>query len=147
MEIVLLATWAFFTGMIYSTSRREFWHPIWSWLSASSFGSSGSDHGCCERRPWQKLVQKLPSTHGTGMTALPMALPQGHVSMVQLLIEREADPAIRDDLHPGDTEGAANHFGQIAVRDHSHPSRSNDAECQQGERDMSRSLQVGFSRT
>jgi ankyrin repeat protein len=52
------------------------------------------------------------------MTALHIALQYGHVSMVQLLIEREADPAIRDDLHHGDTEGAATHFGQIAVRDH-----------------------------
>ena len=57
-------------------------------------------------------------THGQGITALHMASQCGHLSMVQLLIERGADPAIRDDLHNGDAEGAANFFGQIAVRDY-----------------------------
>jgi ankyrin repeat protein len=58
------------------------------------------------------------ATHGQGVTALHMASQNGHLSMVQLLIRRGADPNIRDDLHHGDAEGWANHFGQIAVRDY-----------------------------
>jgi ankyrin repeat protein len=57
-------------------------------------------------------------THGQGITALHMASQNGHLSMVQLLIARGADPSIKDDLHHGDAEGAANFFGQIAVRDY-----------------------------
>jgi ankyrin repeat protein len=57
-------------------------------------------------------------THGQGITALHMAAQSGHLAMVKMLIERGADPAIRDDLHNGDAEGAANFFGQIAVRDY-----------------------------
>ncbi len=56
--------------------------------------------------------------HGHGVTALHMASQNGHVSMVQLLIERGADPSITDDLHHGNAEGHANFFGQIAVRDY-----------------------------
>jgi len=57
-------------------------------------------------------------THGQGVTALHMASQSGHLSMVQMLIERGADPKIKDDLYHGDAEGAANFFGQIAVRDY-----------------------------
>jgi len=57
-------------------------------------------------------------THGQGVTALHMASQCGHLSMVQMLIERGADPKIKDDLYHGDAEGAANFFGQIAVRDY-----------------------------
>lgn len=57
-------------------------------------------------------------THGQGVTALHMAAQGGHLSMVQMLIERGADPKIKDDLYHGDAEGAANFFGQIAVRDY-----------------------------
>ena len=57
-------------------------------------------------------------THGQGITALHMASQNGHMSMVRLLIERGADRKIRDDLYHGDAEGAANYFGQIAVRDY-----------------------------
>jgi hypothetical protein len=57
-------------------------------------------------------------THGQGVTALHMASQGGQLSMVQLLIERGADPAIRDDLYHADAEGAAGYFGQIAVRDY-----------------------------
>jgi hypothetical protein len=38
--------------------------------------------------------------------------------MVQFLIRRGADRKIRDDLYQGDAEGAANYFGQAAVRDY-----------------------------
>ena len=57
-------------------------------------------------------------THGQGVTALHMASQCGHLSMARVLAERGADPAIRDDLYHSDAEGAANHFGQIAVRDY-----------------------------
>jgi ankyrin repeat protein len=57
-------------------------------------------------------------THGQGITALHMASQYGHLSMVRLLIERGADPAIKDDLHGADAERAANFFGQFAVRDY-----------------------------
>lgn len=57
-------------------------------------------------------------THGQGVTALHMASQRGHLSLVQMLIERGADPSIRDDLHGGDAAGHANFHGQIAVRDY-----------------------------
>ncbi len=57
-------------------------------------------------------------THGQGVTALHMASQNGHLAMVKLLIERGADPKVKDDLYDGDAEGAANYFGQIAVRDY-----------------------------
>jgi ankyrin repeat protein len=57
-------------------------------------------------------------THGQGVTALHMASQCGHLSMVQMLIQRGADPAIRDDLYHADAEGAASYSGQIAVRDY-----------------------------
>lgn len=57
-------------------------------------------------------------THGQGVTALHMASQCGYLPMVQLLIQRGADPAIRDDLYQSDAEGAANYFGQTAVRDY-----------------------------
>jgi hypothetical protein len=57
-------------------------------------------------------------SHGQGVTALHMASQYGHLAMVQLLIERGADPKIKDDLYHGDAKGAAQHFGQFAVRDY-----------------------------
>jgi ankyrin repeat protein len=57
-------------------------------------------------------------THGQGVTALHMASQNGHLSMVKLLIERGADPSIKDDLHGGDAAGHANFFGQASVRDY-----------------------------
>jgi ankyrin repeat protein len=57
-------------------------------------------------------------THGQGVTALHIASQYGHLSMVRLLVQRGADPKIEDDLYHGNAEGAANQFGQIAVRDY-----------------------------
>ena len=57
-------------------------------------------------------------THGQGVTALHMASQNGHLDMVKLLIQRGADPKIQDDLYHGDAEGAADYFGQTAVRDY-----------------------------
>ena len=57
-------------------------------------------------------------THGQGVTALRMAAESGHLPMVRMLIQKGADPKIKDDLYQGDAEGAASHFGQIAVRDY-----------------------------
>ena len=64
------------------------------------------------------------STHGQGVTALHMAAQSGYLSMVQLLIEKGADPSIPDDLHGGDAEGHAHFHGQIAVRDYLHARQS-----------------------
>ena len=63
-------------------------------------------------------------THGQGVTALHLASQNGHLSMVRLLINRGADPKITDDLYNGDAEGAANYFGQVAVRDYLRSLRS-----------------------
>ena len=57
-------------------------------------------------------------THGQGLTALHIASQNGHLPMVQMLVKRGADPKIEDDLYHGDAEGAANYFGQIAVRNY-----------------------------
>jgi ankyrin repeat protein len=57
-------------------------------------------------------------THGQGVTALHLAAQSGHLAMVQWLIQKGADPTIRDDLYHGDAAGAAHHFGQPAIRDY-----------------------------
>jgi ankyrin repeat protein len=57
-------------------------------------------------------------THGQGTTALHLASQYGHLAMVRLLVERGADPGIRDDLHNANALAAANFFKQDAVRDY-----------------------------
>ena len=57
-------------------------------------------------------------THGQGVTALHMASQNGHLAMVQLLVQKGADPKIEDDLYHAGAEGMANHFGHPAVRDY-----------------------------
>jgi ankyrin repeat protein len=57
-------------------------------------------------------------THGQGVTALHMACQNGHLDMVKLLLDRGADPSIKDDLHGGDAAGHAHFFGQAGVRDY-----------------------------
>lgn len=56
--------------------------------------------------------------HGQGVTALHMASQYGHLAMVQLLIQKGADPRIKDDLYHAGAEAAANHFGHIGVREY-----------------------------
>jgi len=72
------------------------------------------DHGA----PVNQKATFGGATHGQGVTALHMAAQSGHLAMVEILIQRGADPKITDDLHHGDAEGWANHSGQIAVRDY-----------------------------
>jgi ankyrin repeat protein len=59
-------------------------------------------------------------THGQGITALHMAAQNGHMPAVKLLIERGADPSIKDDLYQSTAEGGADHFGRHEVRDYLH---------------------------
>ena len=56
--------------------------------------------------------------HGQGVTALHMASQSGKLPMVQLLIQRGADPKIKEDLYHSDAAGRADYFGQTAVRDY-----------------------------
>jgi ankyrin repeat protein len=58
------------------------------------------------------------ATHGHGITALHMAAQSGCMPVVKLLVERGADLALKDDLYHSTAIGAAEYFGQDAVRDY-----------------------------
>jgi ankyrin repeat protein len=58
------------------------------------------------------------ATHGQGVTALHMAAQYGCMPVVKLLVERGADLTPKDDLYHSTPIGAAEHFGQDAVRDY-----------------------------
>ncbi len=58
------------------------------------------------------------ATHGQGITALHMAAQNGRLPVVKLLVEHGADLAVKDDLYHSTPIGAAEYFGQEAVRDY-----------------------------
>jgi len=58
------------------------------------------------------------ATHGQGVTALHMAAQYGCRAVVKLLVEHGADLALKDDLYHSTAIGAAEYFGQEAVRDY-----------------------------
>jgi ankyrin repeat protein len=57
------------------------------------------------------------ATHGQGITALHMAAQNGSMAVVKLLVARGADLTLKEDLSQSTAAGAAEYFGQIAVRD------------------------------
>ena len=57
-------------------------------------------------------------THGQGVTALHLAAQNGHLPVVKLLVQRGADLTVKDDLYHSTAVGAAEYFGQNAVRDY-----------------------------
>jgi ankyrin repeat protein len=57
-------------------------------------------------------------THGQGITALHLAAQNGHLPMVELLVERGADLSIQEDLYHSTPAGAAAYFHQTAVHDY-----------------------------
>jgi ankyrin repeat protein len=59
-------------------------------------------------------------THGQGVTALHIAAQSGHLPVLKLLIERGADPSIKEDLYHSTAEGGAAFFGQEEARDYLH---------------------------
>ncbi len=50
-------------------------------------------------------------SHGQGLTALHLAAQNDRVALVELLLERGADPALEDELYHGTAEGWAEHHG------------------------------------
>lgn len=58
------------------------------------------------------------ATHGQGVTALHMASQNGCMAVVKLLVEHGADLTLKDDLYHSTAIGAAEYFGQEAVRDY-----------------------------
>ena len=50
--------------------------------------------------------------HAKGATALHIAASGGNLALVQQLLERGADPLLRDELYQGTPQGWADHFAQ-----------------------------------
>jgi hypothetical protein len=44
-----------------------------------------------------------------------MAIMQNHPEIVRMLLDRGADPSIRDSLHDGDARGWAVHFNAASI--------------------------------
>jgi ankyrin repeat protein len=91
------------TPLIWAAVRN--WEETVAWLL---------DHGA-------NINQKATfggATHGQGVTALHMAAQSGCLQVVKLLVERGADLTLKEDLYNSTAIGAAEHFGQYAVRDY-----------------------------
>jgi ankyrin repeat protein len=56
--------------------------------------------------------------HGEGLTALHAAAQTGRLDVVRILIERGADPSIRDALYNATASGWAEHHGHAEARDY-----------------------------
>ena len=63
-------------------------------------------------------------SYGQGITALHLAAQNGHMPVLELLIERGADRSIQDDLYHSTAEGGANYFGRKEARDYLHSLRA-----------------------
>jgi len=58
------------------------------------------------------------ASHGQGVTALHLAVQNGHLSMVRLLVERGADLNVRDDLYHATPVQGASYFKQSAISEY-----------------------------
>jgi ankyrin repeat protein len=54
-------------------------------------------------------------SHGEGVTALHLAAGDGHLEVIEALLDAGADPTLRDALHDGPAVGWAEHWGQSAA--------------------------------